>query len=282
MPNLKHTLENWLRKTIAGRFSKVRDFEQAKFMDELPRLVAAEADSRSLDPETRHQLLYYIQRRLLPDFVIADHGRVILDNLEFREYFTRFSNDNWTSFERKWNLKELLRLTRQLPGDFAECGVFRGGSAALMCEAAAQQGKHVHLFDSFAGLSKPDAAESSHWTEGDLAVSEADVRHNLAAYANFTTYPGWIPQRFADAADKTFSLVHVDVDLEQPTRDSIEFFFPRMPAGGILLLDDHGSAMCPGARQAALDYFSGRAEPVLDLATGQGLVIKGSGRAADP
>ena len=47
-----------------------------------------------------------------------------------------------------------------------------------------------------------------------------------------------------------------------------------MPRGGVLLLDDHGSAMCPGARAAALEYFADTPEEVLDLATGQGVVIK--------
>ncbi len=67
-------------------------------------------------------------------------------------------------------------------------------------------------------------------------------------------------------------------DLEQPTRDSIEFFYPRMDPGAVILLDDHGSAMCPGARKTALEFFADRGEMVLDLATGQGLVIKQGAR----
>ena len=272
--SLKEMLKGFLRDHIAMRFTQVRDFEKERFVDEAARMIADEADARNLDDTSKHYLLYKIQRTLLPDFVIADYGRTLLQDGRFRDIFQRFSGDNWTSFERKWNLKELLRLTNVVRGDYAECGVFRGGSAYLMCESAALNNRTVHLFDSFEGLSKPQSHEDFHWSEGDLAVGEETVLSNLSEFNNFRTYRGWIPDRFPEVAGLTFSFVHVDVDLEQPTRDSIAFFYPRLSQGGILLLDDHGSAMCPGARAAALDYFAEKGESVLDLATGQGLVIR--------
>ena len=274
--SIKQMLGQFLRARTGSRFTKVLDFEQQKFVEEVSSLLANEADQRELSAADRHALLYRVQRALLPEFVIADHGRVLLEDQNFRETFVRFSDENWTSFERKWNLNELLKLTRGVAGDFAECGVFRGGSAYFMCVEAKRSDRHVHLFDSFAGLSTPNADEDGHWSTGDLAISEQVVVENLAEHDNFTTYQGWIPERFPAVEEKIFSFVHIDVDLEQPTADSIEFFFPRLSVGGILLLDDHGSAMCPGARRAALHYFADRPEEVLDLATGQGLVIKRS------
>ena len=272
--SMKTTLERSLRTLVANRFGKLKAFEGEKFIQEASELVASEADTRDLDPKTRHYLLYRIQRSLLPEFVIADHGRIMLEDDTFRTTFEKFSGDNWTSFERKWNLKEFLRLTRQVEGDYAECGVYRGGSAALLCSAGGAWNKHVHLFDSFEGLSEPLESESHHWSAGDLTVSQELLESNLAEFDNYTVYPGWIPGRFSDVADRKFSFVHVDVDLEEPTRDSIEFFFPRMSQGAVLLMDDHGYTTCPGARKAALDYFESNNEEVLDLATGQGLVVK--------
>lgn len=276
---LKRELAEFLRNQVAMRFSRVRSYETEKFVEETARVITDEADSRGLGEARRHYLLYKIQRRLLPDFVIADHGRVILKDAVFRNTFERFSSENWTSFERKWNLKELVRLTHSVEGDYAECGVFRGGSAFFMCESARTHGKTVHLFDSFEGLSAPQAHEGFHWSAGDLAISEETVCSNLAGFNNYRTYKGWIPERFQEVEDLSFSFVHIDVDLEQPTRDSIEFFYPRLSQGGVLVLDDHGSAMCPGARATALDYFSNTSEQVLDLATGQGMVIKQNERA---
>jgi hypothetical protein len=75
--------------------------------------------------------------------------------------------------------------------------------------------------------------------------------------------------------DRRFKLVHIDVDLYQPTRDSVEFFYPRMVPGGVILCDDYGSTRCPGARRAMDEFFFEKPEgPVVDLLNGQGLAIK--------
>jgi len=272
--NPKLAIERLIRGLVSGRFERLNSFEREKFIDEASKMLAKEADVRQLDDKSRHYLLYRIQRSLLPSFVIADHGRTLLLDDDFRQVFRKFSDDNWTSYERKWNLKELLKLVKDVEGDFAECGVYRGGSAYLLCDFARTLGRHVHLFDSFEGLSEPLPHESHHWTRGDLLASEELLRSNLSRFNNYTTYQGWIPDRFDDVETLKFSFVHVDVDLEQPTRDSIEFFYPRMPPGAVLLLDDHGYTTCPGARAAAIGFFTSKREEVLDLATGQGLVIK--------
>ncbi|MGK0257143.1 MAG: O-methyltransferase [Candidatus Azotimanducaceae bacterium] len=274
--SLKNTFDNWIRKTLANRFRKIGDFEKERFFDEITNMLVNEAEARDFNEAERHQLVYRIQRGVMPEFVIADYGRVILKDEEFRAVFKKFSDDNWTSFERKWHLNEFLKLVRNVPGDFSECGVFRGGSAHFMCAEALLSNKHVHLFDSFEGLSAPIDGEDNHWSPGDLRIGEEEVRNNLAQFDNYSTYKGWIPERFGEVSETKFSLVHIDVDLQQPTGDAIEFFYPRLSTGGILLLDDHGSAMCPGARSVALDYFADQEETVLDLATGQGVVFKKS------
>jgi hypothetical protein len=277
---IKKALDAARRRALGKQLAALGDYGEAGFIREMSESLNREADKRGFDAKTRHYLLYSIQRQLMPKFVIADHGRVILDDESFRTVFEKFSDENWTSFERKWNLKELLRLTDGVAGHFAECGVFRGGSAYLMCELAANTNRQVHLFDSFEGLSEPNESEQGHWSPGDLSVSEEAVKENLSEFDCFKTFKGWIPDAFPQVADHQYSFLHVDVDLEQPTRDSIEFFYPRMDPGAVILLDDHGSAMCPGARKAALDFFGNQGEKVLDLATGQGLVIKRGGKRA--
>ncbi|MGM3941125.1 TylF/MycF family methyltransferase, partial [Salmonella sp. NW387] len=72
-----------------------------------------------------------------------------------------------------------------------------------------------------------------------------------------------------------YCFVHVDVDLYQPTRDSIQFFYPRMVPGGIMLFDDYGSGMqSPGAARAVDDFMAGNPEPVIDAPTAQAFIIK--------
>ena len=54
----------------------------------------------------------------------------------------------------------------------------------------------------------------------------------------------------------------------------MEFFYPRVSPGGIILCDDYGSALCPGAREAMDDFFADKAERVVELTTGQGYIMK--------
>lgn len=160
----------------------------------------------------------------------------------------------------------------------AECGCFEGATAWFMADECPDT--PLHLFDSFEGLSEPDrndkpeGDELFEWAKGDLSASEEKVRRNLAGFDNVSYYKGWIPTRFNDVADRRFRFVHLDVDLYQPTLDSLEFFYPRMVEGGVILLDDYGFTSCPGAKKATDEFFATRPEHVLHLPTGQGLAIK--------
>jgi hypothetical protein len=256
-------------------FSTSREFGDVKAVDLIADTVLRLADERGFDDSQRYELFYNIGRKLQPDFPINDRGRYLLADKEFRRYFERFLGPgNWKNFERRWNLEQMLRLLPPVAGDLAECGVFEGATAYQLCRFATAHGRKVHLFDSFRGLSAPNQNDGTFWTAGHLSASEKLVRENLREFDCFETFPGWIPEGFAEVTDRKYAFVHVDVDLEQPTFDSIAFFYPRLSAGGVIVLDDHGYDTCPGARKAALEFMADKPEPVLDLSTGQGLIIK--------
>lgn len=180
---------------------------------------------------------------------------------------------------RCFNLQGVIRSLRHVAGDVAECGVRHGKSTAFMLEADPMK-REYHVFDSFQGLSEPAPEDTSapsvasHWKKGDMAVNEAETRANLADFSNVAFYTGWIPERFAEVANRRFALLHVDVDLYHPTRDSLEFFWPRLAVGGVVVCDDYGFATCPGAKQAFDEFFGARAVGVTEVSTGQALVMK--------
>jgi O-methyltransferase len=183
--------------------------------------------------------------------------------------------------ERKFNLFNIARGLRHIPGDIVECGVFHAASSFLMLSASEGTGKHLHGFDSFEGLSKPEETDivkrerTFKWKENDLSVPENVAAENLKKFAgHFSLYKGWIPERFHEIGEKTFSLVHIDVDLFAPTTDSLEFFWPRLSPGGMIVCDDYGFETCPGARKAMDDFFQKHNQPVIHLTTGQGIVIR--------
>ena len=223
----------------------------------------------------RYRLAELVARLISPNCLLSEYGRRWIQDRDFIRAMEAFEGwGNRRALDRKWMLRELLKVVRTLEGDTAECGTWRGGSSWLICKATQGSGKTHHAFDSFQGLSRPDPRDGPHFKAGELAVTEEDFRSRLKEFDHLKVFSGWIPSRFSEVQERTFSFVHVDVDLYQPTRDSVEFFYPRLVRGGVLLLDDYGFEICPGARQAVDEFFDGKAEPVLELPTGQGLVFK--------
>ena len=185
------------------------------------------------------------------------------------------------ALDRRFVVVQLAESVRGLPGSSAECGAYRGVGSALICralEGTYPTGAGHFAFDAFEGLPEPvadDRAESGQWwSEGDLKTDRARVDRLLSPFPFAHIEVGWIPERFPEVEDLQFRLVHIDVDLYEPTRDSIEFFFPRLVPGGVLLLDDHGVMSCPGARKAATEYFAKTGDPIVELPTGQAIVWK--------
>jgi hypothetical protein len=147
----------------------------------------------------------------------------------------------------------------KLDGELAEVGVSRGGSARLICEVKGR--RTLHLFDTFAGLPRPgyDDANTVFW-EGQFASNLEEVRSYLKGYSNVCFYKGLFPETATAIADRKFCFVHLDVDLYQATRAGLEFFYPRMVRGGILISHDYDSA---GVRAAVDEYFADKEELVL-------------------
>jgi hypothetical protein len=175
-------------------------------------------------------------------------------------------------------LQSCLRSIGGLEGDVAECGVRQGRSALFMLTADLRK-RDYHLFDSFAGLSEPSLEDRNEkgdlsWAAGDLRTDEAVARKHLADFDNVRFHVGWIPDTLSAVADRSFALVHIDVDLYEPTRDALDFFYGRTKQGGLIVCDDYGSAKCPGARKAFDEFFAERPEGVIEIPTGQAIVVK--------
>ena len=109
-----------------------------------------------------------------------------------------------------------------------------------------------------------------------MARGEDLVRRNLAGYEAFTLYKGWIPERFGDVADRRFSFVHIDVDLHEPTLESLRFFYDRMSQRGIIVCDDYGSSLCPGATRAVHEFLDDKPERMIALPSFGGFLVKGT------
>lgn len=243
-------------------------------------------------PRNRSRLHAALRERKLFAMLLMGHAlirdyRFTWDRIEwwsdagFNAFLDRFRERNRFNTHRRWMLWQLLRLIEQVPGDTAECGVFRGAGSWLICAGTEGSGRKHHLFDSFEGLSPPQGPDGSYWAKGDLTAGEDLVRKQLKPFADSIVFhPGWIPSRFDDVAEKMFAFVHIDVDLFEPTLASIEFFYPRLSPGAVLLCDDYQSSICPGATEAIDRFLADKPEKMVVLDAGGGFFIKGLPTAA--
>jgi O-methyltransferase len=231
---------------------------------------------RSQTLQDRFALLRRGARHILPEYRFKWPQMDWWNDAEFTAYLARFGELEGNDTDRRYTVAQLLRLVSAVEGDTAEVGAFKGAMSWLICKAGGHARVH-HIFDSFEGLSEPSAIDGEHWSKGDLSCGEDAVHRNLAQFAGqFRTYKGWVPKRFPEVEAARFAFVHIDVDLYQPTRDSIEFFHPRLNVGGILICDDYGFSTCPGATKACNDFLASKPEKMIGLSGGGGFLIKGA------
>ena len=184
-----------------------------------------------------------------------------------------------TSAERLWSLLESVRFLQAagIPGDFVECGVWRGGSVMAMAGKLRSLGgteRRIWLYDTFAGMTDPDERDVDH--AGQSAVSlmrETDIGDgdNVWAYASrpdvetnlrstgypmtmFTIVEGDVVQTLAAHAPDQIALLRLDTDWHASTRACLDVLYPRLVPGGICILDDYGH--WDGARTAVDEYFA--------------------------
>ena len=180
-------------------------------------------------------------------------------------------SENFFKKSRFLDLISLVELTLKKNEimDFVEAGCWHGHSSYIIASLIQKYSKkniNFHIFDSFEGLSE--------LTEEDKNLSKLDekkifkIRSQFKSNENFVKnevlgkinfikiYKGWIPEKFNLLKEKKFSFVHIDVDLYEPTLETLKFFYPKLIKGGVILCDDYNSKGFNGPKKACDEYFS--------------------------
>jgi O-methyltransferase len=165
-----------------------------------------------------------------------------------------------------YQLYTAARGTAKLAGAAAEVGVFKGATAQLILEALPN--KILHLCDTFEGL--PDSQDGLD--KGQYCGSLEEVRQYLDN-PRVRFHRGYFPRDTAhEIENERFSFVHLDVDYYDGTLAALQFFWPLMVTGGVVLTHDY--VWLPGPTKAFQEFFQDRVEPVIELAGIQALVMK--------
>jgi len=168
--------------------------------------------------------------------------------------------------ERIQNLARLAQRIEdeEIPGDVVECGVYRGGSAAILARQATHSrlGRTVWLFDAFQGMppaTASDGPQASSWV-GNLRSSpqrvERLLRRTGAEMTRVRIVAGLFQETFRGTHIDQIALLNIDADWYESVKLCLETFYDAVAAGGIVSIDDYG--LWPGCRQAVDEFIQNR------------------------
>jgi hypothetical protein len=185
---------------------------------------------------------------------------------------TRLQRKTLVTFHESFMVYSLVRSLRNMEGDMAEVGVYEGSTAKIIC--GQMGGKRLHLFDTFEGLPKGSSAnEKRLYPKTVYKCSLESVQKYLSDCENVTYHKGMFPDSAADVdPELKFCFVHMDVDLYESTRACLEYFYPRMLPGGIMLSHDY--SMLTSVERAFTEFFADKRENLIELPTTQCMVVK--------
>jgi O-methyltransferase len=210
--------------------------------------------------------------------ILFDRNLAFLDDKKFAEVCERNArNDQERSLQLRlntlvWAALEALRV----PGDFVECGVWRGFCSAAIADYLDFDHvlKQFYLYDTFEGI--PPQYDSEHhdapaFHEAGLYES---VIERFSRYPNVRVVRGVIPDTFVQAVPDQIAFLHLDLNSSMAEIAALEVLFDRVSPGGLVVFDDYGWSAY-AAQQAAEDAFMRKRDHrILELPTGQGLLIK--------
>ncbi|GEM_PF-350154 len=212
------------------------------------------------------------------DYVIREDGR-------FGRIYNTCQDYTMTSKEKMYALYKSVEyiVNSQIPGDFVECGVWKGGSTMLIALTLLEMqetNRKIYLYDTFEGMSEPGkedthvSAESfnmiSKWKKkqkkdfNEICFSAlSEVKNNMY----LTKYPadkmvfvkGKVEETIPDTIPSQIALLRLDTDWYESTKHELDYLFPVLTKNGVLILDDYG--YWAGSKKAVDEYFLNR--PIL-------------------
>lgn len=175
----------------------------------------------------------------------------------------------WRTHVNCW----FARRAMALEGDLVECACHRGTMARIVAD-------YVDLADGTKTMWLYDPPGAANGVRSHPGASRNGAGHHAGLAARFAGLPnvrivaGKVPDMFADQAPGRVAHLHLELHDAAEELAALAFFFDRVTTGGTIVFDGYGWLACRKQKLAADQWLAGRNTSILELPTGQGLLIR--------
>ncbi len=176
----------------------------------------------------------------------------------------------WRMAVLAWAARTALRCG--IPGDFVECACYRGTAARIVCDTVGfeQTGRKYYLYDLF----EHDASMPHPSMDMHSSTLHSDTVARFVDQPNVVVTKGCVPDVLQVVAPETIAFLHVDLNNADAEIGALEVLFDRVSPGAPIVFDDYGWLGYRKQKLAEDPWLAARGYHVLELPTGQGLLIK--------
>jgi hypothetical protein len=169
----------------------------------------------------------------------------------------------------------------RLTGDFVECGTNTGIMSLAICNYLQWNtlNKNFYLFDTFDGIpAEQIRADEKHALTQNKAYRDCFqiAQENFSAYHRIQFVKGKVPETLARLDIPHVAYLMLDMNILFPEQAALEFFWDKLVPGGIVLFDDYGWSGYHLQKEAHDNFAAGKGLKILNLPTGQGMLLKPS------
>ncbi len=169
-----------------------------------------------------------------------------------------------------------------IEGDFVECGTNKGGFARAICEYIkfSNTDRRFYLLDTFKGLDESlltkeeqKAGKKEHFRDVYTDCYD-EVRKTFLPFPFIILVKGAVPGTLNQVKSGKVAFLSVDMNSVIPEIAALDFFWDKLSAGGMIILDDYAYVTCDIQYEAHNKWAAEKGIKILSLPTGQGLIIK--------
>ena len=158
-------------------------------------------------------------------------------------------------------------LTENIAGDITELGCYNGNTSIMIQKLLEhfKSAKEFHVYDSFEGLPElSNQDKGTTFAKGSCSTTKDNFIRNFSSLKVKLPFihQGWFEATLEKELPDKVCFAYLDGDFYSSILYSLEMLYPRMPEGGIAVIDDYTAATLPGVKNACDIFFSDKAEKI--------------------